>query len=46
MYRNAGRDVHVHVWMAGSEHERRHLVFCDWLRRSPEDRALYGCPPG
>jgi GrpB-like predicted nucleotidyltransferase (UPF0157 family) len=41
MYRNAGRDVHVHVWMAGSEHERRHLVFCDWLRRSPEDRALY-----
>ena len=41
MYRNAARDVHVHMWIAGSEHERRHLVFCDWLRRSPQDRALY-----
>jgi GrpB-like predicted nucleotidyltransferase (UPF0157 family) len=41
MYRNDARDVHVHIWVAGSEHERRHLVFRDWLRRSPEDRALY-----
>jgi GrpB-like predicted nucleotidyltransferase (UPF0157 family) len=41
MYRNAARDVHVHMWFAGSHHERRHLVFRDWLRRSPEDRALY-----
>jgi GrpB-like predicted nucleotidyltransferase (UPF0157 family) len=29
------------MWIAGSDHERRHLVFRDWLRRSPEDRALY-----
>lgn len=41
MYRTPAHDVHVHLWIAGSDHERRHLVFRDWLRRSPGDRALY-----
>jgi GrpB-like predicted nucleotidyltransferase (UPF0157 family) len=41
MFRTPERDVHVHVWKAGSEDERRHLLFRDWLRRAPDDRALY-----
>jgi GrpB-like predicted nucleotidyltransferase (UPF0157 family) len=41
MFRTSERDVHVHVWRAGSEDERRHLLFRDWLRRAPDDRALY-----
>lgn len=41
MYRTPARDVHVHVWVAGSDDERRHLVFRDWLRRSPADRVRY-----
>lgn len=41
MYRTPARDVHVHVWVAGSDDERRHLLFRDWLRRTPADRALY-----
>ena len=41
MFRTAERDVHVHVWKAGSHDERRHLVFRDWLRQAPDDRALY-----
>jgi GrpB-like predicted nucleotidyltransferase (UPF0157 family) len=41
MFRTPERDVHVHVWKAGSEDERRHLLFRDWLRQAPDDRALY-----
>lgn len=41
MFRTPERDVHVHVWKAGSEDERRHLVFRDWLRQNPDDRVLY-----
>lgn len=41
MFRTAERDVHVHVWKAGSDDERRHLLFRDWLRHAPDDRALY-----
>lgn len=41
MYRTPARDVHAHVWIAGGDDERRHLIFRDWLRRSPADRALY-----
>lgn len=41
MYRTPALDVHVHVWVAGSGDERRHLVFRDWLRRSPADRSRY-----
>lgn len=41
MVRTAARDVHVHVCGAGSDWERRHLVFRDWLRQDAADRDLY-----
>jgi GrpB-like predicted nucleotidyltransferase (UPF0157 family) len=40
MVRTAARDVHVHIWSDPADTER-HLVFRDWLRHSPEDRAAY-----
>jgi putative glutamine amidotransferase len=37
-----GEDAfHIHVCAAGSEWERRHLAFRDWLRSHPEDAAAY-----
>ncbi|MDO8189435.1 GrpB family protein [Conexibacter sp. JD483] len=42
MYRTPAHDVHLHVWVAGSDDERRHLLFRDWLRHSRADRARYG----
>jgi GrpB-like predicted nucleotidyltransferase (UPF0157 family) len=41
MFRTVERDVHVHFWVAGSADAERHLVFRDWLRSHPEDRAEY-----
>jgi N-methylhydantoinase B/oxoprolinase/acetone carboxylase alpha subunit/GrpB-like predicted nucleotidyltransferase (UPF0157 family) len=41
MFRSPQRDVHVHLWRAGSEDERRHLVFRDWLRANADDRDRY-----
>jgi GrpB-like predicted nucleotidyltransferase (UPF0157 family) len=41
MLRTPERDVHVHVFTAGSSEISRHLLFRDWLRKSPEDRDLY-----
>lgn len=41
MLRTPERDVHVHIWPAGGEDERRDLVFRDRLRESAEDRAEY-----
>jgi GrpB-like predicted nucleotidyltransferase (UPF0157 family) len=41
MFRTPERDVHVHVWRAGSDAERRHVAFRDRLRSSAEDRAEY-----
>ena len=35
------RDVHVHVCNTGSEWERDHLLFRDFLRLHPEDAARY-----
>jgi len=35
------RDVHVHVCGSGSEWEREHLLFRDYLRAHPEARAEY-----
>jgi len=35
------RAFHVHVCGQGSEWERRHLAFRDWLRSHPEDAAGY-----
>ncbi len=43
MFRTAARDVQVHVWAAGSDDERRHVLFRDWLRTDEADRtALRG----
>ena len=41
MFRTGARDVHVHIWRAGSEDERRHLLFRDRLRESRDDRLEY-----
>ncbi len=41
MLRTAALDVHVHICATDSDWERRHLIFRDWLRQSPGDRALY-----
>lgn len=41
MYRSPEGDLHVHLWRAGSEDVRRHVVFRDWLRRHPDDRDRY-----
>ena len=35
------RSFHVHVCPVGSEWERRHLAFRDWLRDHPEDAREY-----
>lgn len=41
MLRTSELDVHVHVCSAGSDWERRHLLFRDWLRRDVDDRERY-----
>ncbi len=35
------RSFHIHVCGQGSEWERRHLAFRDWLRNHPDDAAAY-----
>ena len=35
------RAIHLHVCRSGSQWERRHLAFRDWLRGHPEDAAAY-----
>lgn len=42
MFRTPDLDVHVHVCAKGSQWERRHLLFRDWLRHNERDRAAYG----
>jgi GrpB-like predicted nucleotidyltransferase (UPF0157 family) len=41
MFRTPQRDVHVHLWRSGSDDERRHLLFRDWLRETADDRSRY-----
>jgi GrpB-like predicted nucleotidyltransferase (UPF0157 family) len=41
MFRTAAKDVHVHVCAAGGDWEYKHLLFRDWLRHDPADRAAY-----
>ena len=41
MFRTLAKDVHVHVCPAGGDWEYRHLLFRDWLRHDPADRAVY-----
>ena len=40
MVRSPERDVHIHVWSDPADDER-HVLFRDWLRNAPEDRAAY-----
>ncbi|WP_051721215.1 MULTISPECIES: GrpB family protein [Actinomycetes] len=42
MVRTANLDVHVHICRSGSDWERRHLLFRDWLRHDARDREAYG----
>jgi len=41
MLRTPELEVQVHIWTAGSDDERRHLIFRVRLRSSAEDRAEY-----
>lgn len=42
MVRTPAHDVHVHLCGPGSDWQRRHLLFRDWLRHNDEDRVAYG----
>ena len=42
MFRTPERDVHVHLWVAGSDDVTRHVEFRDRLRASEADRRAYG----
>jgi GrpB-like predicted nucleotidyltransferase (UPF0157 family) len=41
MVRTVDRGVHVHICAEGSDWERRHLLFRDWLRHDESDREAY-----
>jgi GrpB-like predicted nucleotidyltransferase (UPF0157 family) len=41
MVRTPELDVQVHICAAGSDWERRHLLFRDWLRTDSADRGAY-----
>lgn len=41
MVRTVDLSVQVHICAEGSEWERRHLLFRDWLRRDAADRRAY-----
>ena len=41
LVRSPDRSVQVHICSAGSEWERRHLLFRDWLRQDVSDREAY-----
>jgi GrpB-like predicted nucleotidyltransferase (UPF0157 family) len=41
MFRTPARDVHVHVWPAGSAEATDYLLLRDWLRTHADDRLLY-----
>ena len=41
MFRTPEKDVHLHVFSAGSPEIERHLLLRDHLRESEEDRELY-----
>jgi GrpB-like predicted nucleotidyltransferase (UPF0157 family) len=46
MFRTPEKDVHVHVYSAGSKEIRRYLLLRDHLRKNEEDRELYAGTKG
>jgi putative glutamine amidotransferase len=40
-YDGGARPVHIHLCETGSDWERRHIAFRDWLRSHPEDAVAY-----
>jgi GrpB-like predicted nucleotidyltransferase (UPF0157 family) len=41
LFKGPERDINLHVFPAGCVEVRRMILFRDWLRASPNDRALY-----
>ncbi|MBP7807182.1 GrpB family protein [Candidatus Saccharibacteria bacterium] len=41
MFRTPELDVHIHICKTGSDWERRHLLFRDWLRTDKDDHNAY-----
>lgn len=41
MFRTPAKDVHVHIWPAGSAEATDYLILRDWLRGNADDRQLY-----
>lgn len=41
MVRTPALDVHVHLCGPGSDWQRRHVLFRDWLRHNADDREAY-----
>ena len=41
MFRTPARDVHVHLWRAGSAEVADYLLLRDWLRAHADDRLSY-----
>jgi len=41
MFHTPARDVHVHIWPAGSPETLDYLLLRSWLRTHADDRQLY-----
>jgi GrpB-like predicted nucleotidyltransferase (UPF0157 family) len=41
LFKGPGRDINLHVFPAGCVEVQRMILFRDWLRANPDDRALY-----
>ncbi|THF85023.1 GrpB family protein [Deinococcus sp. KSM4-11] len=41
MFKGPDTDINLHVWSPGSPEAIRHVIFRDWLRTHPADRAAY-----
>jgi GrpB-like predicted nucleotidyltransferase (UPF0157 family) len=41
LFKGPNRDINLHVFPADCVEVRRMVLFRDWLRANPDDRALY-----
>jgi len=41
MFTVPDRSLHLHVFSPGAREPQRHVLFRDWLRTNPDDRAAY-----